>query len=465
MANELSLPPAQTDPALQQAAQTQVGGEIAQELAPLDAEIGSLEGRSGAAVQDIDRLFSTLQPSVEASAARVGEFNKGLLAMEKDIFGAATDRISAFRQARAAEAQALAQQIGGPVPISEFTYGADVEMQLAPQDFAGSMLRSMGYAQAGVGEAEAFAGKVFPLIRKEETLRTQRYFADQITKLRKEIAAIKASKAGRVSERFTELRLAEREYRLQRFQAMQSAMETKQALAQRKQELKADRERLALERAQLLGYTWRKVRVKGKDGKWKNKMVKVPTLAARELGQQKEQFGRTLRLDAKTKNREYQLALAEQRAAQKELGVERASSAMELLNEAMDDTGKGPETYTQTTQHVLADKSFSTAQWGKTKKQALLHANKMLSDMKFDGEVPKDATVDVKLVNGQWQVKVWVLKDVKTAVPGTAGKNLTNPNQAVDYLTAAGYSKALAIRTVRARFGLPKSWKYGDKAP
>lgn len=282
------LPISKTPAQLATDAASQIEAEIGGELAPYAGQVEVEQGRKERAAQELEKVFSSVQPFVSASAQRVTEAGNAAQGAIKGVYDTAFSRISELKQSRAAEAQALAQQIGGPVAVGEFTAGVESNLATMPMYAAGDQLHSIANAGINTDLAESFAGKVFPLIRVEEELKTRQKFDEEIRTIQARINAIKATKAGRVNARLNELQLQERNYELQRanqqlekLKADRDWKATKQQLNQQKAQAGREKQRMALERAGLLGYIER--RYKDKKGKWRTE--RIPTLAGRETSE------------------------------------------------------------------------------------------------------------------------------------------------------------------------------------
>jgi hypothetical protein len=279
------------DPKTAARIRAQAGAEIDAEtnaaIAPYQADIGTYTSRSASAVATFADMFKGILGASGEAASREEDFYKSSLGMEKDIFGAATDQLNQFRQGQAAEAQTLAQRLGGPVPISEFTYGVDVAQKQARNDFASGMLHSLGAASANVAEAEAFAGRVLPLVQKEETSKTVRYFNDLIAEAQKNISSIKSSAASKKTARYDELRAQELQYRLDKLKAdrdwaiaRQSARQQQQQINQQNRQMNYQKD-IAMGRVKLYDYV---------DKKGKRHVAYAPTLEAQSLALDKSKF-------------------------------------------------------------------------------------------------------------------------------------------------------------------------------
>jgi hypothetical protein len=178
-------------------------------------------------------------PFVAGSAQRVAESYGATNAAQQGVFNQAWQRLNSLRGERAAEAQALAQQIGAPVPLDGlFTEAIDVERGAFVPEAAGELLKASTIGQAGVQQAEAFAGRVFPLKQARMHREIKNYYRDQITDLRKNIASLKSMKPGLVNERLRQRQLEDYEMRLNRAEALFQREQTKRGLALEERRLK-----------------------------------------------------------------------------------------------------------------------------------------------------------------------------------------------------------------------------------
>jgi hypothetical protein len=119
-----------------------------------------------------------------------------------------------MREARASDAQRMAQMVGGPVAVGEFTAGVEPAQQYYAQSGAGQLLHSLGHAEAGKQEAAAFSGKVFPLLRTEQEADARATFGKRIAELRGSLSDLQSQKTSAINSRFFERQKAEREYEL-----------------------------------------------------------------------------------------------------------------------------------------------------------------------------------------------------------------------------------------------------------
>jgi hypothetical protein len=415
----------------------QAGAEIDAEtnaaIAPYQADIGTYTSRSASAVATFADMFKGILGAAGESASREEDFYKSSLGMEKDIFGAATDQLNQFRQGQAVEAQTLAQRLGGPVPISEFTYGVDVAQKQARNDFASSMLHSLGAASANVAEAEAFAGRVLPLVQKEETSKTVRYFNDLIAEAQKNIDSIKSGAAAKKTARYDELRAAELSYRLDKLKAdrdwaiaRQSARQQQQQINQQNRQAETQRD-IAMGRVKLYDY---------KDKSGKRHVAYAPTLEAQSLALDK---------------------------------AKASAAAAEAGGQAVDPvTGQryGPTTTQQ--QVTLQGKQYA-AQQAKTDQanatnllDAAVSAGGSGKIITISQKVPVDATqagqsgVYKTTVNGK--TVYYRYQNVKMTVPGMG---LRDPRDVYKFLVSRNIPPATAALMTGKRFGLGAGWKPG----
>ena len=201
------------DPLYQQVVQ-QVNEELASQTLPYQQQIQNLAGQEQATLGKIGEMFSGLQPYVSGAAEQVqANYNAGLQA-QQSIYQAANQRLADMRAQRAADAQRMAQQTGGPVAVGEFTQGVDPAQQYYIQSGAGELLHALGGAQAGVQQAQAFAGQVFPLLRTEQEADARSSFAKQRTELQQQIDQLRTQRSSTISQRFFDRQQQERQYQL-----------------------------------------------------------------------------------------------------------------------------------------------------------------------------------------------------------------------------------------------------------
>jgi hypothetical protein len=186
-------------------------------------------------------MFSSLMPFVAGSAERVAASYGATNAAQVSIFNQAWARLNSLRGEGAADAQALAQQLGAPLPIDAFTKGTTGEMGVFVPEAAGELLKASTIGQAGVQEAEAFAGRVWPLKQARMQQQTRQYYRDQISALRRQIASIKATAPGMISSRLRERQIQDYEMQLAKYEANFNRWSTQQ-------NLKLEEKRLAQQR-------------------------------------------------------------------------------------------------------------------------------------------------------------------------------------------------------------------------
>jgi len=201
------------DPIYQRTA-AEVAAEMAAASAPIERAISGAQQDQAGALQSIGNLFSGLQPSVENATRWVGEQYDQAMGAEQGIYNAANQRLAQMREARASDAQRMAQMIGGPVAVSEFTAGVEPSQQYYAQSGGGQLLHSLALAQAGKQEAAAFSGQVFPLLRTEQEADVRSTFGKRIAELRGQLSDLQAQKTSAINSRFFERQKAEREYEL-----------------------------------------------------------------------------------------------------------------------------------------------------------------------------------------------------------------------------------------------------------
>jgi hypothetical protein len=201
------------DPIYQRTA-AEVAAEMAAAAAPIERAIAGTQADQERALAGIGNLFGGLQPAVENATRWVGENYDQALTAETGIYNAANQRLAQMREARASDAQRMAQMVGGPVAVGEFTAGVEPAQQYYAQSGAGQLLHSLGHAEAGKQEAAAFSGKVFPLLRTEQEADARATFGKRIAELRGSLSDLQSQKTSAINSRFFERQKAEREYEL-----------------------------------------------------------------------------------------------------------------------------------------------------------------------------------------------------------------------------------------------------------
>lgn len=311
---------------LRDQAAADVAEEINASINPLQVEVGTLESRGAAAEADIAALFAGLQPQVTQSAVRLGSYQNEALRTEQSIFDATRARLDSLAGERAADAQSLAQQIGAPVPVDEFTRGVSAAQQTETGLEGSSLLHALAGGEANVAAAEAYAGRVFPAMRVQEQSRTRREYDEQVNALETQIAQIKSQRKSAVNKRYYDLLLQEKTFQLQKLQANRDYRIAKQTLALQKGEL---------------------------TGKYKGKK----TLAAQQLKETKRQFNQQQKLAQQNLNLEMAKFGKANENVNKANRAKNWANALAIAEAALGGSGKS---YT-TTQWVPAGPNDSSA--------------------------------------------------------------------------------------------------------
>lgn len=226
-----AVPPA-PPPATRGGIAAEIEAELQGQVAPLEGDIAGFERAETRATQDLNALFGSIMPYVAGSAQRVAQQYGATNAAQASIFDQAWQRLNGLRGERASEAQALAQQIGAPVPLEGlFTQALDIERGAFVPEAAGELLKASTIGQAGVQQAEAFAGRVFPLKQARMHREVKNYYRDQITDLKKQITALRGMKPGLINERLRQRQLEDYEMRLARAESLFQREQTKRSLA------------------------------------------------------------------------------------------------------------------------------------------------------------------------------------------------------------------------------------------
>jgi hypothetical protein len=242
-----------TSKAAHDQAQKEIDLEISQATQPIQQEIGQLGTEKGRGVLDIGALFKGIQTSVDTSAQRVAGYADTTRTAEKEIYMDAAAQLRGLKEERSSEAQRLAQQLGAPIPLDLGTSGLDLERTLLPHEAGAGMLSSSMFGEANVAHAEAFAGRVFPLMRAREEAATRNFYDDKITKLQSDITNIKKNRGAMTNKRAREILLENRSWELEKTKAERDWFVAKKTLESDKERLRIERESLAIKRAEVTG--------------------------------------------------------------------------------------------------------------------------------------------------------------------------------------------------------------------
>src|SRR5215471_8077625 len=202
-----------TDPLLKQA-QEAAALEISGQVNPLQAQISGLQSNQQAAAAAIGQEFQQILPSVADSASRLEAANANILNAAQQIFQQAGSQLNTLQQNAAAQAQRLAQQVGGPVSSGQFTSASDPYAQAAAAGSATEAMTQLELGQAANRSAEVFAGQVFPALATEQQAKNRQYYQDQIKTIQDEITKIQATKGTLVSDNLAKLQTAQKQYQL-----------------------------------------------------------------------------------------------------------------------------------------------------------------------------------------------------------------------------------------------------------
>ena len=268
-------------------ATSQVTGEIGAQEAPLQSQISDLQSRETNSLQKLGEMFGTLQPYVQGAAGQVQDSYNTAFQAQQSIFNTAMQRMNQMKQDRAQAAQTMAQQVGGPVAVGEFTASAlapDEELSMTAPN---ALTHALANAEAGVQEANAFSGQVFPLIQTEQTANMKNYFETQIKDINDQISTLEGSKQGAINTRLNDLLEKERTFQQNQQQINQQKIKDQRdyQIALRTQHNQDIQTRIAQQEAGL-----RKAAVTGTyQGK--------PTLAARQQATQDKLAAKKFGLD------------------------------------------------------------------------------------------------------------------------------------------------------------------------
>lgn len=406
-----TLPAALTEQQILDQARQQVNQDISAQTTPLQSQVDTLGTQRDRTLANVGTLFDHIQPTVSQSAQAVSDSYNNAETVQNNIFTAANQRLNQMRQDRAAEAQRMAQQIGGPVAVGEFTAGLDSSIEAGALLGAGQQLHTLAYGQAGVDQAQAFAGQVFPLVRTEEMAKQRSYFEDQIKNINDQITKLNSSKTGLIDSKANELRKQNLDYELQVNQQKLDSLKANRDWQATLSSLKNDEARIDLAKKQFnLDTTKTKADI--------THLSTADKQQAAALGLSQAEFRvRTAAL-----------------AANRKLAQQKLTAAKNVTAAAYLDAAVNPQpgkTITQTIAQPVTRAVATTA------------IGKGNTDVYADPNSPTGYSKLAKTVN------------TVSMTP------ITDPNALVDYLVSHNVAKPKAIEMVKSRLRMP-DWVYGS---
>jgi hypothetical protein len=410
--------------------------QIQGQNAPLQAREKTLGGQQTAAAGAITKEFSGLMPYVAGSAQRVGQAYGGALSAEQQIFQAAGQRMNQLKQSQAAEAQQLAQQMGGPVATGDFTKAMEPYESVMGSQAAGSMLHTLGMGQAGVQEAEQFAGQVFPALQTEQVANSDNFYKNQIKDLQNQIDANLSGKSALVGKEQSDLLASERAFRQQQLQTAMAKQQAKREWKVQQQQIRASKlsGKLSQGAAKRAGISLglqehASVRADKAQAASIAHMSRADQLAAERLGLSKAEFYQRVQHANQT---------AKQGAAKVSDSIQK--DAISLVQAAMGGGKPVSRTYRAYVPGAAGKNKFhppSGAYWDDKKGQYYRIGHETMTA-------------------SEWQQQ--------TGEGGDAQHPITDPNRLYDYMRGSlpQLGRKHTINLIRAQTGM-KNWKPGQK--
>jgi len=409
---------------LQHLAESQVDTELSGQIQPLQSQSTSTQARETAARADLEKMFGGIQTSAAQAAQLVSDNYDKTNAAEQAIFSAAGERLNNVKQSAAAEAQALAQKMGGPVAVGDFTDAVEPSLGAFGAEKAGALLHGLGAASAGVQEAANWSGKVFPLMMSEKIAASKAGYDSQIKEIEDHIAQLKGTRGGAVSSRFNELQTSERQYQLQQAQTQLEKLKANRDWQATIHTLKNDDKRLALA-SQQYGLDQA-----GVTGKYKGK----PTLEARKLTADQKIQAAQMGLSAAQFSAKLALSQESNDIARQRVNVQAQKNSMQMINALINPTGQKAITLTHK-QYIPKNSPEATS--------ASLGA--------ISGK-RKDVHWDPKKKQWYYYQKESMTQQ-QWAEQKTGGTPITDAKQVYQFLINQGIKPALARTLVRQRLG------------
>jgi hypothetical protein len=496
MANEATtssapnLPAPMSDAELRKQAASQVGLEIDQSVAPIQSQIGIAQADEQKALGQVSGMFDALQPVVQQGASAVQASYDQAISQENSVFSTAQSQLQQLRSNRAADAQSMAQKVGGPVAIGDWTAPFDNAATDLTYLGAGQQLHTLAYAQAGEQSAQQFAGQIFPLVRTEQmaTVRTQ--FEDQIKDYQDQITALQSQKGAQVNKRYNDLRTQELQYSLNRAQYQLSKLDDQRNYNLEVKKAKADK--TTADRTYKLD---------------KQKFNLDKTTAAHDYKVAQENFG----LDKTKAGHDYEIAKRTANTADRQVDLAFKNYKLDLakyveaVDEASGSTSTGKKTLAALERDDQVDQAAATL--GLSNKElaekkaefaasSAIETKKMKTDQSTEWvdllenavnpqpgktythsqEEEINATAALSDTSGTVYTrtdndgKTHYYKRVSVTETTPAMEAITDPTRLVDYLYTAmndpkNFPRSRAIELVQSRFPELKAWKYGEKWP
>ncbi len=426
------------DPIYQRTA-AEIAAEMAAAAAPIERQIGQAQIDQEGALAKIGNTFGQLQPYVEGATQWVGQQYDTAMQAEQGIYQAANQRLADMRAQRAGDAQKMAQMIGGPVAVGDFTAGVEPAQQYYAQSGGGQLLHSLDMAQAGKQEAAAFSGKVFPMLRTEQEADVRSTFAKNIASLRGQLSDLQAQKTSAVNSRYFERQKAEREYELSKQEMQLNKVKADRDWKATLKSLAQDNAKLKLAQAES----------KRAESVLTGKYNKKPTQAAIEQMARIKQA----KVDAALRNKEINASIQNMTASQKLEAQKMGLSERELAARVWDmqNTAKLKSVELGNNQRQLAmeivDQAISPTK-GKSIKQTVTTEVDRLTALtnKKAYAIPAEQSPDGK---------VHYMVDRDVTIPGSSIPGVQDPEKLYEILVGYQIPPSMAEKIVENKLGAP----------
>jgi hypothetical protein len=411
---------------LSKLASSQIDAEISGQEQPLQQRVTDLQGQETSTLQKIGDMFGTLQPYVSGAASNVQSSYDQAFNASQQIFNTAQQRMAQLKQSRAQEAQAMAQEVGGPVSVGEFTSSVlPAEQELASQA-PNSLLHMLGAAEAGTQEANAFSGKVFPLVRSESESSARAGFESQIKDLNSQIDTLEGTKTGKVNDRLNSLLQDERTFQLNQSQQALDKLKANRDWQATVRSLHNDDQRLSMAKKEFA------LSEAGVTGTYKGK----PTLSAIKATIAERQAAQRLNLSSAALEERQRHALETEAIQKQRISNQTQRNSMQILDHAMEPTSRATLTLTK---RINID----------PKQQPGLYAQALTGKL-------KDAHRDPS--SGQWYYygKQTITPQEALAQGYNLGGNtpITDPQRLYDLLIGTGTPAPMALKLIRTKTGI-----------
>ena len=445
-------PPGGTDfnTALKQA-QAMAASDISAQVAPLQSQIDYqqhlLPQEQGALTSE----FNNLLPYAQQAALGTAQFNKQASDDAQQIFQQAGTNLNTMQQNNAAQAQRMAQQIGGPVSTGQFTSALEPYQTAIGQGASVAGLNSLELGTIGTDQAQQFAGQTLPAMAAEQHSTVAANIQDQIQKLKDQITTVQGTKSKLVDARLPALLTAAHNYRLSVAQLAEKKLQDTRAFKALQTTLTQKGETIELAKeAQSFNECVDQQKL-GQSGQALTLTQGELDLGNARLTQQAKDEARKYGLDYLKYSALAAHYIRSDATSAARVTAEEQKNAASLINVALGgSTSNKP--VTMTVRHYLTANDPLMQKVNRYAKNNLFGKSPFPTGVYYDKSTGKFYTMVHQTETPQHFMQTH----------GMSGTPTQDPNQLYKFLTGSGVDATMAANIIRLRLGIPK-WNPGDK--